>query len=222
MRKQRGIAGWACVLAAGLVGVSYGQMHGKMMGPPAARGGHSGGGPGGGGPGEAMIGNVLNDPEATRLLGLSEETASALKNQLYEIRLKQIDLEAAREKAALKQARLMTENPIDEAAVMAAVEETGKLQTELAKLQMKQLLVVKGMLSPEQLERAKDLLRERTRERMRERVEEGVGDRIREWRERRRDEPRERREPGHGRGGGAPSDRPAAEPGEAARSDETI
>jgi hypothetical protein len=102
------------------------------------------------------------------------------------------------QQAAEEQARLMMQDPVDEAALMAAIEKTGKIRTEIAKVKIMPIILVKKTLSPEQIEQVKKLLKERMERHRREREQwrdrsgrrdgegpRGKGDRGDAWRQRR-------------------------------------
>ena len=147
----------------------------------------------GGGQTDAMlVARIVSNPTIAKKFGLSEEQITTLSEAMQQMRKEQIPLNAQMELAALEQAKLMTAKPIDEEAVMAAVEATGKIRTEIAKLQVKQLLLVNRTLTQEQIETIKERIREKMRGRggnMRGRGR-GEGDNE-EWDEKRQ---RQRRE----------------------------
>jgi Spy/CpxP family protein refolding chaperone len=120
---------------------------------------------------EMVVSRLVENPKQAAELGISEEQLTALKDGMYELRKRQVDLNAELEKAALEQARLMTETTIDEVALMAAVEKTGSIRTELAKLRITQLLLVKKTLTAEQIEALKKKIQERMENRGRKREE---------------------------------------------------
>ena len=66
-----------------------------------------------------------------------------LKAKSIELRKATIQLNAKRELAGLQQVELLSADKIDEKALMAAVEKTGRIQTEFAKLRIKQLIMIK-------------------------------------------------------------------------------
>jgi hypothetical protein len=110
-------------------------------------------------PKEVMIGHLLNDPKVIEELGLTTEKADKLRQDLHDIRIKIIDLRAELEKAALEQVRLMTERDLKEDALMVAIEKTGRIRTELAKIRIRPLILVRQNLNWEQIGKAKELLR---------------------------------------------------------------
>lgn len=152
--KRRMLAAMLWVTFAGVF-VSVANPQGSAPGPSGPRRGHQGVDR------EAMfIYRVLHNQELVEQLGLSDEQVTTLKEGMFALREKQIEIRSELEKAGLEQARLLTESAVDEEALMAAVEAAGQANTELAKLRMKQLLLVKTTLSAEQLATAKELARE--------------------------------------------------------------
>jgi Spy/CpxP family protein refolding chaperone len=120
----------------------------------------------------------VNDPKIAEELLLSSEQVEALKKMRMDVQTEMITLNADRDKAALKQAELMSAEQPDLEAVLKAVEEVGTLQTKIAKLRVKTLLEAKKVLTPEQLQKAKEMFSERMRER-REQMMQQRGDRRR-------------------------------------------
>ena len=98
----------------------------------------------------------------------------------------------------MEQVRLLSEKTVNEKDVMKAVEKTGALSTEIAKVRVKKLLLVKKVLTPEQVEKVEEMRQNATRarhERMRE-----MSDEQREQMKQRWQEQGQRREK-EGRGG---------------------
>ena len=153
-----------CVLAVSLVaGGALGQGFGQPgRGGMVRRGGE--GGPEGGGP-QGMIERLLQHMELAKELGLSEEQVGALRDELFALKTKQIDLRAELEKTAMAQARLMTDKDVDEEALMAAIEKTGAIRTEIAKLRIQPLLLIKRTLTPEQAQQLRGMMKERMMQR---------------------------------------------------------
>lgn len=118
---------------------------------------------------EALIICIINHPEIAEEIGLTEEQIKTLRDSMYEMKKQEIRLEAEKKLAAMEQARLLTESTIAEEAVMAAVEKTSKIAAELARLKVKQLLLVKKTLTPEDIKKIEKLMREHMRDRMQER-----------------------------------------------------
>ncbi len=114
----------------------------------------------GGGP-EGLLLRALERPEVVAALGLSEETVQTLKAAAHEQSVAMIDLRAEMEKTALEQARLLAQPQVDEAAVMAAVEKLGALRIDAAKRQVRQVLLIKQLLTPEQLAKVREFAQRR-------------------------------------------------------------
>lgn len=175
--KKAGILAVACLVVVTLAGSTFGER------PLPMRGEHGGERrKGGRGHREGMIARIVSNPKVAQQIGLSEEQIEALKDGTHDIKTERIKLREKLELAAQEQARLMTESSIDEDAVMAAVEKTGEIKTKLAKLQVKQLLLVKKTLTVEQIGQVKELMmqrtkkyRERKKEHSRKQKKEGQG-----------------------------------------------
>jgi Spy/CpxP family protein refolding chaperone len=201
------IAGWAAVVAVVLMaGVTLAQEQ-RPQGQPQPQGGGprfegQAGRVGGPTPNSDMdrmgflLERLAEGPELAEKLGLSEDQRQKLRNSLFEMKNRQVELRAEMEKASLAQAKLLTEKTVDETAVMAAVEKTGAIHTEMAKLRIKGVLLLKQTLTPEQQDKARQMLREHfknrpnrppesgDREAMKKRWEKRQGERGREGGER--------------------------------------
>ncbi|MFC1452028.1 hypothetical protein ACFLSJ_01635 [Verrucomicrobiota bacterium] len=140
---------------------------------------------------KAMIRAALDDPEFGEKTGIEEEQVEKIRDGLFEIRREEIRLHAKMDLAALEQAQLMTEQDADEEAVLKAVEETGAVRTELAKLRVRRVLLLRSTLTSDQIAKAKEFLRERRKDRE---GDEGPGDRHprgdKEWHKNRGRPPR--------------------------------
>ena len=86
----------------------------------------------------------------------------------------------------------MSESTPDEKAILAAVEKAGRIRTDQAKLKVKELLLIRKTLTPEQIEKIKELIRQR----MNKNREEGNGKRGKD-RPERGDRNRPGRNPGN-------------------------
>jgi Spy/CpxP family protein refolding chaperone len=126
--------------------------------------------------GQGIVQELLNDAEVAAKAGISADQVATLRSGFEELKKDIEKLKKDLETASLEQAGILSKASVDEEALMKAVEQTGAVRTEMAKVSMKGLLLVKRTLSPEQIEKVKVLVRETARERMR--------DRMREWRER--------------------------------------
>lgn len=126
-------------------------------------------------PMEMMIGKLIQNPEAAEKLGLTEEQISKIKNGTEEIRTGMQELTEKMRSAAEEQVKLLQGDTIDEAALMAAVEKTGAIRTEIAKLKIRGLILVKTTLTPEQVQKIKQFIHHR-RQQMNERRGRGPRD----------------------------------------------
>lgn len=150
--------------------------------------------------GEMLLQRLTEDPELAGKLGLSEEQLSRLRDTAYALRKEHVALRAKLELAAIEQARLMTRDDVDQDALMKAVEDTGAIRTQMAKLRVRQLLAIRETLTEEQRAAVRKHMRRRFQEHRR-----NTGDSTRrgEWRDKmkgRRDVPQT---------DGAPADKPA-------------
>lgn len=102
---------------------------------------------------EGMMARILSNPELGSELGLSEEQVSRIQDSLEALRRKGDLLKKEMEASAMEQARLMSAETLDEAALMAAVERTGMVRTEIAKLRIRPLIMLRTVLTPEQVEK---------------------------------------------------------------------
>ena len=115
--------------------------------------------------GHMLLERLLNNQRMIEKLGLTEEQVSALRNGMFDLKKEKIQKHADLQIAATEQARILTEFDIDESALMAAVEKTGQLRTDIAKLQMKGLLLIHKILTKQQRSKIGPMLKQRHRQR---------------------------------------------------------
>ena len=102
---------------------------------------------------------MVSNPKAAEKLGLSEEQQAKLKE------INKVG-EAGRERqkkvreATMKQIELMKADKVDEAAVMKAIDEVFELRKEMAKDQAKRVIAVKAILTPEQVAKAHEEMKQ--------------------------------------------------------------
>lgn len=128
---------------------------------------------------ERMLGAMVMNPEFSKKLNITADQQAALKKLMENQRAKLTELQTVVANAAKKQAELMLAEPLDEAALMAVVEETGTARTALAKASITMLIETRKVLTEEQRKQLRELVTQmRTRrteqagpprERMRER-----------------------------------------------------
>jgi len=93
-------------------------------------------------------------------IGLDDTQKETIRKLFFEAQSRQADLRAAIEKASLKQVELMLSDNPDEEAILKAVEEAGAARTELAKARVKNLLAIRAVLTEEQRQKLRELIRE--------------------------------------------------------------
>ena len=126
---------------------------GGPEGGPRPEGGRRGPREGGMGPmmgGMDPIVRMVSNPAVADKIGLSDEQ----KAKLNELKGDREANRAAQDKvraATMKQLDLMKAEKIDEAAVMAAIDEVFELRKAMAKEQAKRVIAVKSVLTPEQV-----------------------------------------------------------------------
>ncbi len=143
------------LIAAALAGIVLAQPPAKGKGPKGPRG------PLGGAPAMDAIVRMVQDPGRAAMLDITPEQSAKLAALGNTDERKAAA--GARKKlrdAMEKQAELLKAQPIDEAAVMASIDEVFELRKAGAKEQMKKVIAVRTILTPEQIEKARKLMRE--------------------------------------------------------------
>ncbi|OQW95988.1 MAG: hypothetical protein BWK77_06585 [Verrucomicrobia bacterium A1] len=125
-------------------------------------------GPGGGGPegnpGRGM-GHVIQNADLAKSLGVTDEQRAKLRESSYELRKKTIQLEADQELARLEVNHLMDQEKPDREALNKAVEEAGRVETELQKVRIQQRLTTEEVLGEETLANIREYMRKQMQER---------------------------------------------------------
>ena len=101
---------------------------------------------------------VALNPKAAEKLGITEEQAAKLK-ALEDGKGELNELQEKVRKGMERQAELMKAEKIDEAAVMASLDEVWAVRKEIAKKQTARLISVKSILSDEQIRKAREVLK---------------------------------------------------------------
>lgn len=149
-RKARPERPEACAKAP-----DQGSRHEGPRGPHGRR-------PGGEHGGSGRFVEQMLKPETARKLGLEAAQVKKLKQGLVRVQKQEKALHAKLAAASREQAKLlMAKGKVDEAAIMKAVEKTGRLRTQMAKLRIRPILLVKQTLTAEQIETAHKMMRER-------------------------------------------------------------
>ena len=134
---------------AALCGVALAE---KPEGGPGPRGGM------GSMPMMDPIVRMVSNPKVADKLGLSDEQKAKLKEIRKNFGANGESQRKVRE-ATMKQVELMQADKIDEAAVMAAIDEVFEIRKAMAKEQAKRVIAVKSVLTPEQISKARDTMK---------------------------------------------------------------
>lgn len=115
--------------------------------------------------GERLIDRLLANAKLTTEIGVSAENVVKLREESHTIQARRIDLDAEIRKLSLMQtdhmAKLLSAADANTNEVMKTVDQLGQLRTEQAKLAVQNLLVIRKYLTPEQIRKARELMRER-------------------------------------------------------------
>lgn len=115
--------------------------------------------------GERLIDRLLANAKLTKELGLSEDTVVKLREESRQNQNRQIDLDAQIRKLSLVQhdtiAKLLLSADANTNEVMKTLDEIGRLRTDQAKLAVEKLLLIRKYLTPEQISKAHELMRDR-------------------------------------------------------------
>lgn len=117
--------------------------------------------------GERLIDQLLANTKLTEAIGLNADVAAKLRDELHALQAQCGELEAQINKISLEQEGHLKkwlwqrQPPDDSGEIMKTVEEIGRLRTEQAKLNIQNLLVIRKYLTPEQIGKARELLRDR-------------------------------------------------------------
>lgn len=111
---------------------------------------------GGRGPsvGDPLV-RLVSNPKMAEQIGLNPEQIAGIKTIAKELRQAEKGLRDQMRGAMKKQTDLLRAEKVDEAAVMAAIDELFEVRKELAKNQTRQLIRVKALLTPEQIAAAR-------------------------------------------------------------------
>lgn len=172
-----------------------GRVPGGRWGGPGQ--GHNGPeGPGGhplGGPGWSMV--RMLEGETAAKLELTTEQINTLKRGIKKMERQAEVLQEKVQACAREQAEILTgEGEIDEVALMQAIEKTGRVRTQLAKLRIQPIILMRKTLTPEQQQMFGRMMRKQMEKRRGEwgARQRGEGDhngpKRAAWRKRRQDQ----------------------------------
>ena len=98
---------------------------------------------------------MVSNPAVAEKIGLTDAQKAKIKEFGEAARNGRGDQKKVRE-ATMKQVELMKADKIDEAAVMAAIDEVFELRKAMAKAQAKRVIAMKSILTPEQVAKARE------------------------------------------------------------------
>lgn len=110
------------------------------------------------------IARMVSNPKMVEKLGLSEEQQKKIKEIQKSNRGDAKENQKKLRQAMDKQMKLLMSEKVDESAVMAAIDEVFAIRKDLAKAQTKQVIEVKALLTPEQLKKARESVKEMRKE----------------------------------------------------------
>ena len=102
---------------------------------------------------------AVSRPKIVEKLGLSDDQKEKLKAVTDRAKEGRESMKKVRE-ATMKQFELMKAEKVDEAAVMKAIDEVFELRKEIAKEQVRRVIEIKSILTPEQIAKAREEMRE--------------------------------------------------------------
>ena len=100
---------------------------------------------------------AVSNRKLVEKLGLADEQKSKLEAVMRQSKESR-DLQARMREAMKRQVSLLEAEKVDEAAVMAAIDELFDLRKQMAKSQAKRVIAVKAILTPEQIAKARSEL----------------------------------------------------------------
>lgn len=102
---------------------------------------------------------LASNPKMAEKIGLTADQTAKLK-ALSDSQKEMKPLQEKVREAMKRQSELMQAEKIDEAAVMAAVDEVWAARKEVAKAQTKRVIAVRAILTPEQMKAAREAMAE--------------------------------------------------------------
>ena len=147
---------------------------------------------------ESLLARIITSPHLAKELELNEDQVARLQAAMKDIRHELVDLKADLEQAAMEQGRLLMAETVDEQAILDAVQRTGEIRTEIAKRSIRPLILMKQTLTPEQLQKARQMMHRRMRE-----ARDGDGEHQERGRKPEKVRNRQRPGPAEGEGEGA-------------------
>lgn len=103
------------------------------------------------------IARMVSNPKVAEKLNLTEEQKTKLEELIKTQREAMKEKRAKMGEAMKRQMDLMSAEEIDESKVMASVDEVFALRCDMAKDQVKRVIAVKNILTPEQIKKANEI-----------------------------------------------------------------
>ncbi len=134
----------------------------------------------------SLLEHVLGNDKLVSELGLTSEQIAALRTASEDFRRLQGELAARQEEEGIVQARLLmgSGREVNEEEIMRSIERAGQARIEMAKARVRQLLVIRKTLTPEQMEKVRELIRQKMNSRDREEGKARWRQRLEQWRRR--------------------------------------
>lgn len=161
---------WRTIGLVGVVVTLCGAAQAQPGGPWGDKGREKGGAFGGG-PG---IQGLLRHPEAAKEMGVTDEQLVALRDGAYKMERDVIKLRADADLARLEVRRLLDQDQPDAEVLGKAIDEAGRIQTQIRKAKLLEQVRVRQILGKDTVAK----LREEGRERREERWEKRHGQRM--------------------------------------------
>ncbi len=107
-----------------------------------------------------MIARVVQNPQVAEKLGLTAEQTAKLAELKTTNRAATSETQKKIRAAMGKQTELLKAEKVDEAAIMALIDEVFELRKAIAKEQMKKVISVRTILTPEQITKVREVMKE--------------------------------------------------------------
>lgn len=107
--------------------------------------------------GGMLLEKTLADPDKVQKVGMSDEQVKTLRSSISSTKQEQINFQSELNALAVDQAGKMVKSDVDEKEIMKTVEKAGDLRTQLVKTWIKQLILAKRTLTPEQYKKVHEI-----------------------------------------------------------------
>jgi len=112
------------------------------------------------GPSDPVV-RLVTNPKMAEKIGLTEEQQKQIKEINKSNRESTEDLRKSLRESMKKQTELLKADKVDEAAVMAEIDKAFEVRKEMAKRQTKRIIAIKSVLTPEQIAKALEEIKNR-------------------------------------------------------------